>query len=98
MRLQKTPMRLMLPLAPLAGLLLTACGDARPVLALPPIERTEPVAFPTIPAGEAVCDGAPCLSDRETGGLIADLAKALDLANAKLLWLHDWFVTAQKGE
>ena len=50
----------------------------------------EPVAFPSIPEGEAVCDGAPCLSDKETGVLIADLAKALDQANARILWLRDW--------
>lgn len=59
-------------------------------MGLPPAEWTEPVAFPVIPAGEAVCDGAPCLSDAETGSLIADLANALDQANAKLLKLGDW--------
>lgn len=90
----KTPKRLIPLLAPLAALLLTACGDARPVLTLPPVERTATVAMPVVPAGEAVCDGQPCLSDRETGALIADLAHALDLANAKLSWLHDWITTA----
>ncbi len=75
---------------------LTACGTARPVVALPPVERTTPVPFPTIPTGEANCPDetglpAPCLSDRETGTLIADLAKALDTANAKLEWLGDFF-------
>lgn len=98
MRPQNTPNRPTLRLALLPALLLTACGDARPVLQLPPIERADAVAFPAVPAGEAVCDGQPCLSDRETGELIGDLAKALDTANAKLLWLHDWFVTAEKGK
>lgn len=77
-------------------LLAGRCGTDRPVISTPPIERAEPVAFPTVPEGEAVCDGAPCLSDRETGTLIADLAKALDTANARLLWLKDWIGTAGK--
>lgn len=70
--------------------LLTACETDRPAIVLPPVERLEPVAFPAVPVGEAVCDGQPCLSDRETGVLIADLAKALDQANARILWLRDW--------
>ena len=90
MLLRKTlkPQRLLLALLPV--LLLTACGQERVALTLPPIERTAPVDFPAVPAGEAVCDGASCLSDRETGELIADLAAALDEANARLLWLRDW--------
>ncbi len=71
-------------------LLLIGCGQERVVLTPPPIERTEPVAYPVVPAGEAVCEGAPCLSDRETGQVIADLTDALDAANAKLLWLRTW--------
>lgn len=70
--------------------LLTACATDRPAIVLPPAERMEPIAFPTIPAGEAVCDGKPCLSDRESATLMADLAKALDQANARILWLRDW--------
>ena len=88
MLLQRT-LKLFL-LGPLPALLLTACGQDRPAIALPPADRLEPVAFPVVPVGEAECDGAPCLSDRETGVLIADLAKALDQANARILWLKDW--------
>jgi hypothetical protein len=70
-------------------------------LALPPIERTEPVAYPVVPRGEALCPdpaGAtkPCLSDRETAAVIAGLADALDTANGRLLWLRDWIATAGK--
>jgi hypothetical protein len=91
-----TLMRSAVPLALLPALLLTACGAERPRLVLPPIERAQPVDYPAIPAGEATCDGAPCLSDRESGGVIAGLASALDEANARLLWLRDWITTAGK--
>ena len=70
--------------------LLTACGPERVRIATPPIEWTAPVAVPVVPAGEALCDGVPCLSDRETGALIADLVAALDAANGRLLKLRDW--------
>lgn len=59
-------------------------------MTLPPAERFAEVAYPAIPAGEALCDGQPCLSDREMGGVIADLAKALDEANARIAWLREW--------
>ncbi len=72
------------------ALLLNGCGTDRVVLTPPPIERTEPVAYPVVPAGEAVCDGNPCLSDRQTGQVISDLTDALDAANAKLIWLREW--------
>lgn len=79
-----------------AALLLTACGTERPRLALPPVDRAAPVTVPPVPAGEAVCAGAPCLSDREVGGLLASYANALAEANRKLAWLHDWIGTAGK--
>lgn len=79
------------------ALLLTACaGPERVRLATPPAARAEPVAEPAIPAGEALCDGQPCLSDRETAGLLADAFRALREANGRLAWLHDWIVTASK--
>ena len=81
---------LALPLA----LSLTACGPERPRLVLPPAARAEQVATPAVPVGEATCEGEPCLSDREIGGLLAALKGALDEANRKLGWLHDWIVTA----
>ena len=82
-------LKLFLPVSLLAPLL-TACGTDRPAVQLPPIEWTEPVAFPEVPQGEAVCDCKPCLSDRESANLMADLANALDQANAKLLKVRDW--------
>lgn len=86
----KTRKLLALPLVLSQMLLLAACANERVVPTPPPLARTEQVAYPAIPPGEAVCDGAPCLSDRETGELIAGLAAALDAANAKLLWLREW--------
>ena len=86
-------MKRLLILAPIA---LSACGTERPVLTLPPIERAEPVAYPAIPAGEATCDGAPCLSDRQTAEVIGGLAGALDEANRRLLWLRDFIKSAGK--
>lgn len=88
--LRKFAGRAVLPFA----LLLTSCGNERPRLALPPADKAAPVAPPTVPIGEAVCDGAPCLSDRETAGLLAGYASALDEANRRLAWLRDWIVTA----
>lgn len=86
-RTRKRPARL-LALLPIA--LLTNCADERPAIAPPPADRLEPVSYPAIPAGEAICEGKPCLSDREAAGLIADFANALDQANARILWLRDW--------
>jgi hypothetical protein len=90
--LLKSLLLLALPLV----LLLPACGTERPRIALPPAERAAEVAYPPIPTGEAVCDGKPCLSDRETAGVIAGLANALDEANRRLSWLRDWITTAGK--
>jgi len=88
--LPKSVLLLVLP----STLLLSSCGNERPRLALPPADKAAPVAPPTVPIGEAVCDGAPCLSDRETAGLLAGYASALDEANRRLAWLRDWIVTA----
>lgn len=86
---QQKTLKLLL-LGPLPALLLTACGTDRPAIAFPPADRLEPVAFPVVPVGEAVCDGEPCLSDHQVANLLADLGHALDIANTKLLWLKDW--------
>jgi len=81
----------------LCALLLTACaGSERVRLALPPADRAEQVTEPRMPVGEALCDGQPCLSDRETAGLIAGAFKALREANGRLAWLHDWILGAGK--
>lgn len=80
----------------LFALLLTACGEDRPKVGAPPIERAAPVVWPVVPIGEATCPdeetgaAVPCLSDRESAELIAGLADALDIANGRLLWLRDW--------
>ena len=41
-----------------------------------------------------VCDGAPCLSDAQSAGVIGGLADALDKANARLSRLRDWITAA----
>lgn len=78
----------LLPALSLA-LLLNGCGDE--VVSTPPAERFAPVATPTPPAGEAVCDGAPCLSDRQFGNLFDAVIDALERANGKLQWLGDYY-------
>ena len=87
----KTPKLQNLLLALLLVPLLTACPDERVRIAKPPAEYTQTVAYPAIPAGESVCDGAPCLSDRESASLLSSFADALDAANGKLERLADWF-------
>lgn len=79
----RKPLALLPVLLPLA--LLMSCGQDRPRLALPPADRAAPVAVPAVPAGN---------SDAEVATLIADYDAALNAANAKLLWLRDWIVTA----
>lgn len=77
--------------------LLTACGEDRPQVGIPPAEWTAPVAWPVVPEGEAVCwdeeSGAPepCLSDLQSAKVMGDLGDALDDANGRLLRLRDWF-------
>lgn len=78
---------------------LTGCGAPRPRLATPPAEWAEPVKAPAIPEGEAPCPGGgKCLSDAQTGTLLADFAAALDEANRRLLKLRDWITTARDSD
>lgn len=77
------PLLLALSLAPL----LTSCGQDRPRLALPPIERAAQVDIPPAPAGN---------SDAEVAALIAAYDQALRTANGRLGWLGDWIGTAGK--
>lgn len=104
MRNRKTPTRFAALPALLCAPLLTACGDDRPAIGLPPIERTAPVAWPVVPAGDAVCDDAetgalvPCLSDLQAAELMAALGDALDAANGKLLWLGDWMAEFEAAQ
>lgn len=92
-----------LPLIPrkFAGLLalplllsLASCGAAKPRLALPPVERAEPVALPVVPVGSAVCADGPCLSDSEMASLVASYDDALREADRRLSWLKSWITTA----
>lgn len=74
----------------MCALWLTACADQPHVVQLPPAERFAQVAVPLPPVGEASCEGAPCLSEREAGELMADAFTALREANRRLLWLATW--------
>ncbi len=80
--------RALLALAP--ALLLTACETTEP--ALPDAARFAPVALPVPPAGEADCDGTPCLSERQAAELFNATIDAACQANARLAWLSDYFL------
>lgn len=69
---------------------LMACAGAE-LASVPPPERFAPVAAPTPPDGEALCEGQPCLSDRQFGSLFDAVVDALDRANLKLEWLGDYY-------
>jgi hypothetical protein len=71
------------------GPLLSACGDE--VASTPPAHRFAPVAAPTAPEGEALCEGEPCLSDRQFGSLFDAVVDALETANQRLEWLRDYY-------
>lgn len=73
-----------------AALLLTACATADP--ALPDAARFAQVALPVPPAGEAACDGQPCLSQRQADALFNATIDAACQANARLAWLSDYFL------
>src|SRR5438045_4044231 len=75
-----TPPKPMLLPALSAALLLSGCGPTA-VNSTPPPERFAVVAAPMVPEGEAVCDGKPCLSDRQIGQLLDGLIDALERAN-----------------
>lgn len=74
----------------LSVLALTACGAYDPNL--PDEVRFAPVPLPTAPAGEADCDGEPCLSTAQADNLFNDVVDALCAANDKLAWLSDYFL------
>lgn len=95
MRKRLIPKGAMLLQALLSTLLLSACaGSVR--IATPDPDRAAEVAEPDVPAGEAVCTGGPCLSDRQSATLLTDYAAALGVANGKLAWLRDWILGARK--
>jgi hypothetical protein len=78
-----------LPLA-LIALSLTACASVDPLT--PDAARFTPVALPVAPAGEADCDGEPCLSERESAALFNSTIDALCAANNRLAWLSDYYL------
>jgi hypothetical protein len=88
MTLTRKPLRALLALAP--ALWLTACAHADP--ALPDAARFAPVALPVAAAGEAECDGTPCLSERQADELFNATIDAACAANARLAWLSDYFL------
>jgi hypothetical protein len=53
--------------------------------------------MPVAPAGEADCDGEPCLSDREVGQLLDAAADAICEANDRLAWLSDYYLGTSLG-
>jgi hypothetical protein len=77
----------------LLALSLTSCaGNAH--YARPDTSRTAPIPYPPIEDGAAVCpvDAARrCLSDSQNADLLRAYDAALSSANAKLLWLGDFF-------
>lgn len=85
---------LLLALSP--ALLLTACGGDE-VKSTPDPVRFERVPLPVAPAGEAVCDGEPCLSDRQVGELLNAVIDAACEANDRIAWLSDYYLKSENG-
>lgn len=86
-RIPTLPLRLLLPaLALLPG----ACQHTDPLT--PDAARFAPVALPVQPAGEADCDGQPCLSQAQVDRLFNATIDALCEANDKLAWLSDFYL------
>jgi hypothetical protein len=82
------PLRLLLPLA--LALSLGGCPRNDPLT--PDAFRFAPVALPVQPAGEADCDGQPCLSQSQVDLLFNQTIDQLCAANDKLAWLSDFYL------
>lgn len=76
------------------ALLLTACGGEE-VKSTPDPIRFERVALPIAPEGEAVCEGRPCLSDRQLGELLNAAIDVACEANDRLAWLSDYYLKTE---
>jgi hypothetical protein len=62
----------------------------------PPIERTEQVATPAIPAASTPCAydaAAVCNTDQEVATVLKSYDAALAEANRRLGWLGQWITT-----
>ena len=76
------------------ALLLTACGGEE-VKSTPDPIRFERVPLPVAPKGEAVCDGQPCLSDRQLGELLTAAIDVACEANDRIAWLSDYYLKTE---
>lgn len=76
------------------ALLLTACGGDE-VKSTPDPVRFERVVLPVAPAGEAVCDGEPCLSDRQVGELLNQVIDVACAMGDRLAWLSDYYLETE---
>lgn len=86
------PRRLLPLLAPVA--LLTACAHD-PLI--PDAERFSPAEMPTVPEGEAVCDGEPCLSQRQADQLFNEVIDTAEARGGQLCYLADYFAVEAEG-
>ncbi|QDP64447.1 MAG: hypothetical protein Tp156MES38741_38 [Prokaryotic dsDNA virus sp.] len=89
-----TPKLPALQLGPSLALLLTGCGSDE-VKSTPDPVRFERVPLPALPAGEAVCDGEPCLSDRQVGQLLNEMIDVACEMGDKLAWLSDYYLKTE---
>ncbi|WP_156488685.1 hypothetical protein [Erythrobacter sp. HI0077] len=90
-----TPKQPALLLGPSLALLLTACGGDE-VKSTPDPVRFERVPLPVAPAGEAVCDGEPCLSDRQVGELLNQVIDVACAMGDRLAWLSDYYLETEE--
>jgi len=90
-----TPKQPALLLGPSLALLLTGCGGDE-VKSTPDPVRFERVPLPVAPAGEAVCDGKPCLSDRQVGELLNQVIDVACAMGDRLAWLSDYYFGTEK--
>ena len=91
----KTRKALCAPLLAALVLSLTACVHNNPLT--PDAERFARVPMPVAPEGEALCDGVPCLSQRQVDGLFNATIDALCIANDRLAWLSDYYLGTSLG-
>ena len=89
-----TPKQPALLLGPSLALLLTACGGDE-VKSTPDPVRFERAPLPVAPAGEAVCDGEPCLSDRQVGELLNQVIDVACAMGDRLAWLSDYYLETE---
>lgn len=74
--------------------LLAACAHD-PIM--PDQTRFARVPLPIAPRGEALCEGSPCLSERESADLFNATIDTACEANDRLAWLSDYFLGTNLG-